>query len=179
MVVVVVVLMFVAVVVVVGAIDDVAVVVVAAAVVVVVFIAWIASSRGNRGEMVTQLESVADVGLVAEHRLGRCRRHRDAADAADVTFVAAVFVSGTTSFSNRSTTVPCRYLGKRRGQPPSLAATSWGQPPPPSRASLRRGRAAQTFARPAFAKLAGLACIPAHVAPTAVGDDAPAFAAAP
>ena len=52
LVVVVVVLMFVAVVVVVGAIDDVAVVV-AAAVVVVVFIAWIASSRGNRGEMAT------------------------------------------------------------------------------------------------------------------------------
>ena len=92
MVVVVVVLMFVAVVVVVGAIDDVAVVVVAAAVVVVVFIAWIASSRGNRGEMVTQLESVADVGLVAEHRLGRCRRHRDAAAVADATVVAAVAV---------------------------------------------------------------------------------------
>ena len=49
----VVVLMFVAVGVVVGAIDDVAVVVVAAAVVVVVFIAWIASSRGNRGETAT------------------------------------------------------------------------------------------------------------------------------
>ena len=59
LVVVVVVLMFVAVVVVVGAIDDVAVVV-AAAVVVVVFVAWIASSRGNRGEMATKFEPWLD-----------------------------------------------------------------------------------------------------------------------
>ena len=46
-----------------------------------------------------------------------------------------------------------------------------------------RGRAAQTFARPTFAKLAGRGvrrmqgCIPARVAPPALADDAPALAA--
>ena len=117
LVVVVVVLMFVAVVVVVGAIDDVAVVVVAAAVVVVVFIAWIASSRGNRGEMATQcaLHTMVAPGAqrYSQHRLGRCRRHRDAAAVADVTVVAAVVVC----FCCRAQ----RPLAT--GQPPSLAAT--------------------------------------------------------
>ena len=55
------------------------------------------------------------LGLVAEHRLGRCRRHRDAAAVADVTVVAAVDL--LLFFCCRAQ----RPLAT--GQPPSLAAT--------------------------------------------------------
>ena len=56
----------------------VAVVIVAAAVVVVAFIAWIASIRGNRGEMATPFALVAPgAQRCSQHRLGRRRRYRD------------------------------------------------------------------------------------------------------